>query len=87
VIAFVGERVYFLGQIKTETIDEWLEDSQSMSLSKNRSVETYTSSEKGGTRQRIRDYWLELEPLVETSSFDDVVPPTELDISLNVSDD
>ncbi len=32
--------------------------------------------------QRIRDLWLELEPLVEASSYDDVVAPTELQISL-----
>ena len=32
--------------------------------------------------QRIRDLWLELEPVVEAASFDDVVAPTELQISL-----
>jgi hypothetical protein len=32
--------------------------------------------------QRIRDLWLELEPLVEATSYDDVVSPTELQISL-----
>jgi len=32
--------------------------------------------------QRIRDLWLELEPLVEATSYDDVVAPTELQISL-----
>ena len=32
--------------------------------------------------QRIRDLWLELEPLVETTAYDDVVAPTELQISL-----
>jgi hypothetical protein len=33
--------------------------------------------------QRIRDLWLELEPLVDTTSYDDVVAPTELQISLS----
>ncbi len=28
--------------------------------------------------QRIRDLWLELEPLVDATSYDDVVAPTEL---------
>ena len=32
--------------------------------------------------QRIRDLWLELEPLVDTTSYDTVVAPTELQISL-----
>ena len=32
--------------------------------------------------QRIRDLWLKLEPLVETTAYDDVVAPTELQISL-----
>ena len=32
--------------------------------------------------QRIRDLWLELEPLVDTTTYDDVVAPTELQISL-----
>ncbi|WP_115864082.1 hypothetical protein [Halorussus litoreus] len=32
--------------------------------------------------QRIRDLWLELEPLVDATSYDDVVAPTELHISL-----
>jgi len=32
--------------------------------------------------ERIRDLWLELEPLVDTTSYDDVVAPTELRISL-----
>lgn len=32
--------------------------------------------------QRIRDLWVELEPLVETAYFDDVVSPTELHIEL-----
>lgn len=33
--------------------------------------------------QRIRDLWLELEPLVESTSYDDIVAPTELQISLS----
>src|SRR6056297_508638 len=33
--------------------------------------------------QRIRDLWLELEPLVDETAYDDVVAPTELQISLN----
>ena len=32
--------------------------------------------------QRIRDLWIELEPLVETTSYDDIVSPTELHIDL-----
>ena len=32
--------------------------------------------------QRIRDLWMELEPLVETTSYDDIVSPTELHIDL-----
>lgn len=32
--------------------------------------------------QRIRDLWVELEPLVETTSYDDIVSPTELRIEL-----
>ncbi|MFC6941180.1 hypothetical protein ACFQE8_14590 [Salinirubellus sp. GCM10025818] len=32
--------------------------------------------------QRIRDPWLELEPIVDATSYDDVVSPTELQISL-----
>jgi hypothetical protein len=32
--------------------------------------------------QRIRDLWLELEPLVDTTAYDNVVAPTELQISL-----
>jgi len=32
--------------------------------------------------QRVRDLWIELEPIVEATSFDDVVAPTELQISL-----
>lgn len=32
--------------------------------------------------QRIRNLWLELEPLVETTSFDDIVSPTELHVEL-----
>ena len=32
--------------------------------------------------QRIRDVWLELEPMVEAVSYDDVVAPTEIQISL-----
>ena len=32
--------------------------------------------------QRIRDLWLELEPLIEATSYDNVVAPTELQISL-----
>jgi len=33
--------------------------------------------------RRIRDLWLELEPLVDTTTYDDVVTPTELQISLS----
>ena len=33
--------------------------------------------------QRIRDLWLELEPLVDATAYDDVVAPTELRISLS----
>lgn len=33
--------------------------------------------------QRIRDLWLELEPLVEATSYDDIVAPTELQIRLS----
>ena len=33
--------------------------------------------------QRIRDLWLELEPLVDATSYDDVVAPTELQIRLS----
>jgi len=33
--------------------------------------------------QRIRDLWLELEPLVDETAYDDVVAPTELQISLS----
>ncbi len=32
--------------------------------------------------QRIRDLWLELEPLVDVTSYDNIVAPTELHISL-----
>jgi len=32
--------------------------------------------------QRIRDLWIELEPLVDTTSYDDIVSPTELRIEL-----
>ena len=32
--------------------------------------------------QRIRDLWVELEPLVDTTSYDDIVSPTELRIEL-----
>jgi len=32
--------------------------------------------------QRIRDLWMELEPLVETTSYDDIVSPTKLHIDL-----
>ena len=32
--------------------------------------------------QRIRDLWIELEPLVETTSYDDIVSPTKLHIDL-----
>lgn len=32
--------------------------------------------------RRIRDRWLELEPLVKATSYDDVVSPTELQVSL-----
>jgi hypothetical protein len=33
--------------------------------------------------QRIRDLWLELEPLVDETGYDDVVAPTELQIRLS----
>jgi hypothetical protein len=33
--------------------------------------------------QRIRDLWLELEPIVEATSYDDIVSPTELQLSLS----
>jgi len=33
--------------------------------------------------QRIRDLWLELEPLVDETGYDDVVTPRELQISLS----
>jgi hypothetical protein len=33
--------------------------------------------------QRIRDLWLELEPLVEATAYDDIVAPTELQIRLS----
>jgi hypothetical protein len=33
--------------------------------------------------QRIRDLWLELDPLVDVTSYDNVVTPTELQISLS----
>ncbi|RLM62803.1 hypothetical protein [Halorubrum sp. Atlit-26R] len=33
--------------------------------------------------QRIRDLWLELEPLVGETAYDNVVAPTELQISLS----
>jgi len=33
--------------------------------------------------QRIRDLWLNLEPLVDATAHDDVVAPTELQISLS----
>jgi len=33
--------------------------------------------------QRIRDLWIELEPLVDETSYDDVVAPTELRITLS----
>ena len=33
--------------------------------------------------QRIRDLWLDLEPLVDATAYDDVVAPTELQISLS----
>ena len=33
--------------------------------------------------QRIRDLWLDLEPLVDVTSYDDIVAPTELHISLS----
>ena len=33
--------------------------------------------------QRIRDLWLDLEPLVDETAYDDVVAPTELQISLS----
>jgi hypothetical protein len=33
--------------------------------------------------QRIRDCWLDLEPLVDETASDDVVAPTELQISLS----
>ena len=32
--------------------------------------------------QRIRDLWLELEPLTDTVAYDDVIAPTELQIGL-----
>lgn len=32
--------------------------------------------------QRVRDLWVELEPLVETTYYDDVVSPTELHVEL-----
>ena len=32
--------------------------------------------------QRIRDLWLELEPLTDTIAYDNVVAPTELQVSL-----
>ena len=32
--------------------------------------------------QRIRDLWLELEPLTDTAAYDDVVAPTELQMGL-----
>lgn len=32
--------------------------------------------------QRIRDLWLDLEPLVETTAYDDIVSPTELHVEL-----
>jgi hypothetical protein len=32
--------------------------------------------------RRIRDLWLELEPLVDATSYDDVVAPTELQVEL-----
>jgi len=32
--------------------------------------------------QRIRDLWIELEPLVETTSYDDIVSPTELHVEI-----
>ena len=32
--------------------------------------------------QRIRDLWLDLEPLVASTTYDDVVAPTELQLSL-----
>lgn len=31
--------------------------------------------------RRIRDLWVELEPIVETTAYDDVVAPTELQIT------
>ncbi len=33
--------------------------------------------------QRIRDRWLDLEPLVDDTGYDDIVGPTELQISLS----
>lgn len=33
--------------------------------------------------QRIRTLWLELEPLVETTAFDNVIAPTELQVVLS----
>ena len=33
--------------------------------------------------RRIRDLWLELEPLVAPTSYDDVVAPTELQVNLS----
>jgi len=35
------------------------------------------------TLQRIRDLWLNLEPLVDDTAYDDVVAPTELQISFS----
>ena len=32
--------------------------------------------------QRIRNLWLELEPLTDTVAYDDVVAPAELQVSL-----
>lgn len=32
--------------------------------------------------QRIRDLWIELEPVVETTSYNDIVSPTKLHIDL-----
>ncbi len=33
--------------------------------------------------RRIRDLWLELEPLVDSTAYDDPVAPTELQVSLS----
>lgn len=33
--------------------------------------------------RKIRDLWLELEPLVDATSYDDVVAPTELQVDLS----